>query len=92
VASGRGRGGTRRWREWLRRATHHSAEDDRHLVQADERSRRDDEEAEVRGGPVEVGGSAGSGDSGGPAAQASLDQVLRRAAEAREAVRPDRTG
>ena len=39
VASGRGRGGNRRWREWLHRATHHSADDDRQLVQADERAR-----------------------------------------------------
>jgi len=87
VASGRGRGGARRWREWLRRATHHSADNDRQLVQAAEQSRRDsDDEA----GPS---GSDGPSGSGGPVtAQASLDQVLRRAAEAREAERHHRTG
>ena len=93
VATGRGRGGFRRWREWLHRATHHSAADDRHLVQAAEQSRRDSDD--------EAGRSSGSGGSGGPAeaggddgsrAQASLDQVLRRAAEARDTVRHDQTG
>jgi len=87
VATGRGRGGIRRWREWLHRATHHSADDDRQLVQAAEQSRRDGDEPD--GGSD---GSDGSDGAGGPTAQASLDQVLRRAAEAREAVRPDRTG
>jgi len=68
VATGRGRGGPRRWREWLRRATHHSADVDRQLVQAAEQSRRDGED--------EPGGSIGSS---GSRPQASLDQVLRRA-------------
>jgi hypothetical protein len=69
VASGHGRGGRRRWRDWLHRATHHSADDDRQLVQADEQSRR---EGEDRPG-------------GGAKTQASLDQVLRRAAAERAA-------
>jgi len=56
---GRGRGGIRRWREWLHGATHHSAAEDNELVEAAEQSRRDADD------------------------QASLDQVLRRAAEAR---------
>ncbi len=60
-----GRGGNRRWREWLHRATHHSADDDRQLVQADEQARHEGE-----------GG-------GGAKSQASLDQVLRRAAAER---------
>ena len=64
MANGQGWGGNRRWREWLHRATHHSADDDRQLVQADEQSRR---EGENRPG-------------GGAKTQASLDQVLRRAA------------
>lgn len=76
MATGRGRGGFRRWREWLRRATHHSADDDRQLVQAAEQSRRDGED--------EPGGSIASS---GSRTQASLDQVLRRAAEAQAAQR-----
>jgi hypothetical protein len=64
VANGQVRGGNRRWREWLHRATHHSADDDRRLVQADEQSRREGE-----GHP-----------GGGAKTQASLDHVLRRAA------------
>ena len=71
MVTGPGRGGIRRWRDWLRRATHHSAADDRELVQADEQSRREAEDA-----------PAGSG---GHKSQASLDQVLRRAAAARAA-------
>jgi hypothetical protein len=81
VVAGRGRGGTRRWRGWLHRATHHSAADDRQLVQAAEQSRRDaDHEDDGSGGSA---GTDGSGGAGGSRAQASLDQVLRRAAEAR---------
>ena len=68
MASGRGRGGNRRWREWLHRATHHSADDDRQLVQADEQARHEGED-HPRGG--------------GAKSQASLDQVLRRAAAER---------
>ena len=89
MATGRGRGGIRRWREWLHRATHHGAADDVQPVQTDEQARPD-------GGDEGSGGSSGSGEqsgSGGPAtAHASLDQVLRRAAAARKAVRHDRTG
>ena len=70
MASARGRGANRRWREWLHRATHHSADDDRQLVQAAEQSRLQDENGP---GP------------GGSRAQASLDQVLRRAAAERAA-------
>jgi hypothetical protein len=70
VASGRRRGGLRRWRDWLHRATHHTADDDRQLVQAAEQSRLQD--------PNEPG-------PGGSRAQASLDQVLRRAAAERAA-------
>jgi len=70
VATGRGRGGIRRWRAWLRRATHHSAEIDRQLVQAAEQPRREGED-----------------EPSASRTQASLDQVLRRAAEARAAQR-----
>jgi len=48
VATAQGRGGIRRWQDWLRRATHHSAEDDRQLVQADEQERHEGEDR--RGG------------------------------------------
>ena len=86
MAAGRGRGGIRRWREWLHRATHHSAEDDRQLLQAAEQTRRDgDDDRGEPGGPAEAGGSGGrTGDRrAAPRSHASLDQVLQRAAEAR---------
>jgi hypothetical protein len=86
VATGRGRGGVHGWRDWLRRATHHSADDDRQLVQAAEQSRREREGEDEHG---ESSGSSVSSGSTGTRAQASLDQVLRRAAEAR-ATRRDR--
>jgi len=68
MATGQARGGIRYWRDWLHRATHHSADADRQLVQADEQSRREGED---------------DPGAGGSRAQASLDQVLRRAAAER---------
>ena len=44
MVTAHGRGGIRRWQDWLRRVTHHSAEDDRQLVQADEDSRHEGED------------------------------------------------
>ena len=91
MATGRGRGGIRRWRAWLQRALHHSADDDRRPVQAADRSRHDDDRRLAR--PAE---QSRHDDDLGPGtavtAQASLDQVLRRAAAAREAVRDDPSG
>jgi hypothetical protein len=86
VARGRGRGGVRRWREWLRRATQHRAADDHELVQAAEQSRREDvDEPAGSSGPSRSSVSSGYGGYSGTKSQASLDQVLRRAAEARAA-------
>ncbi len=69
MTGGRKRGGTRR-RGWRRRGDHHTGEQS---VLA----------SEPAGPGVAATGGAGSAEPAGPDAQASLDQVLRRAADAR---------
>jgi hypothetical protein len=86
VASGRKRGGIRR-RGWLHRASHHRSEQS---VVASDAAGADRDEGESGAGRGEGGGhgdvrdGGGGGAPAGPDTQASLDQVLRSAAEARD--------
>ncbi len=74
MASGRGRGGIRGWRDWLRRARRHTVAAPSHPAPEDARR------------PVPAPVQSPSEDADGAP---SLDQVLRRATEAREAARHD---
>jgi hypothetical protein len=92
VASGRKRGGIRQ-RGWLRRGTYDKPQqsvDAPHAAGADPGEDEDEGEGEGGSGGGESWGAGDDQDGGGggapagPDTQASLDQVLRSAAEARD--------
>ncbi len=84
MGPGRGRSGIRRWRLHLRRTVHESPSDP-------SRERGDRAAGDGAGSPIAGGGGNGSGSGAGGTGQASLDQVLRRAAAVR-AERHDEEG
>ena len=91
MSSGRKQGGTRR-RGWLHRVGHHRSEQSAEAsveTSGEGAADADAEEHEEQGpgGIASEGGVRDGGDTGeptGPDTQASLDEVLRQAAERRE--------
>ncbi len=75
-----------RRRGWLHRASHHPPE---HPVEASDEAAAEDGAGEQGPGGIAKGGGVrggdGSGEPTGPDTQASLDEVLRQAAERRDA-------
>ena len=93
MGSGRKQGGMRR-RGWLHRAGHHGAEQSAEAAAQQSAEATGEAPAEAGGeeqgpgGIASEGGVRGGGSSGeptGPDTQASLDEVLRQAAERRDA-------
>jgi hypothetical protein len=86
VTTGRKRGRIRR-RGWLHRASHHEAEQfeaSSDAAGADPGNGEGGSGERQSGGHGDVRDSGGGGSATGPDTQASLDQVLRTAAEARD--------
>ncbi len=84
MASGRGRGGIRRWRDWLRRGRR------QRVPGAGQRSNGAERNGAERNGTERNGAERNGAERAsaeGAGTPPSLDHVLRQAAEAREAAR-----